>query len=103
MSDHVLLALALAAVLGGLRCGGFWLATARLPGWLTQGLGFAPPAMFAAMFAAAITGSLAVGGAVWQLPVIGLAGLLTWRTRRPWVGMLLGLVVVWVGDLLLMQ
>ncbi len=92
MSDTLVI-LAMAAVTYGTRAAGLLLTDVRLsPFWLAF-LRFVPVSVFAALVTPSLAGGRGEG--VERVVAAVLAGVLMWRTRQLWLGLLVGMGVFW--------
>jgi branched-subunit amino acid transport protein len=78
----------------GLRLGGFALSRTPLPPCLARSLRFVPMTVFAALIALALSGQPGQAG-VRSIAALG-AGVALWYLRRPWVGLLVGMGLLWL-------
>jgi branched-subunit amino acid transport protein len=83
-----------------LRFGGLWLAKMHLSPFLLRVLHAVPLAVFAALIVSTLSGEHGEGDL--RLVAASCAGLAVWRLQRLWVGILVGMGMLWllrfVGD-----
>ena len=84
----------MALVTYGPRLLGFALSGRRMPGFWRRFLRFVPVAVFAALTAPALPGSRGEGGI--RLLAATLTGLVLWRVRNLWLGILVGMAGFWL-------
>jgi branched-subunit amino acid transport protein len=84
----------MAVVTYALRFGGLSLAKIRFPPFLLRVLHAVPLAVFAALIVSALSGERGEGGL--RLVAASCAGLAVWRLRRLWVGILVGMGMLWL-------
>jgi branched-subunit amino acid transport protein len=92
--ERLLLIAVVALVVYLVRLSGFALAALRLGPDLRRELALVPVAVLAALVAVTARGP--AGSAGLRLLVLGAAGLLCWKTRQPWAGLVAGMVVFWL-------
>ena len=90
----VTLIVLMALVTYGPRLLGFVLAGRELGGFWRRFLHFVPVAVFAALTLPALPGSRGEGGV--RLLAAALAGLVLWRVRSLWLGILVGMASFWL-------
>ena len=93
MSTMLLIA-SMAALLYTLRWSGLAGARLRLPAFWLQVVQLVPPAVFAALFGSGLSATRGD----WTLRLVAAlcAGLAVWRVRQLWVGILVGMAVLWL-------
>lgn len=84
----------MAAGLYALRLTGFTLARVAVPREAERALAFVPVAMLAALVVASLDLRADAGSA--RLAAALVAGVVTWRTGRLWVCILVGMSVYWL-------
>jgi branched-subunit amino acid transport protein len=93
VTERLLLIVGMALLVYMVRLSGFALAQLRLGPSLRRELKHVPAVVLAALVAVTARGS--AGGSVRLLALV-VAGLVCWRTRRPWVGLIVGIVLFWL-------
>jgi branched-subunit amino acid transport protein len=78
----------------GLRLSGFALSTSPLPSLLARSLRFVPPSVFAALIALSLSAHPGQAGAR-SIAALG-AGMALWYLPKPWVGLLVGMGLLWL-------
>jgi branched-subunit amino acid transport protein len=84
----------MAVVMYTLRLGGLSLAKMRFPPFLLRLIHAVPLAVFAALIVSALAGERGEGGL--RLVAASCAGLAVWRLQRLWVGILVGMGMLWL-------
>ncbi len=94
----VVVILGMAMLTYGTRLAGLALVGVAVPGFWLRFLRFVPIAVFAALVVPALPGDR--GEWLVRFVAAVLAGAATWRTRKLWVGILVGMVCFWLLRLL---
>ncbi len=84
----------MALVVYGLRWSGFYLSNAPMPRFCNRDLRRLPVAVFAALIALSLPGQRGEGS-MRLLAAFG-AGVALWYLRRPWVGLVIGMGLLWM-------
>lgn len=89
-----LIILGMAAITYAVRFAGLRLTNLKLPPFWLAFLRFVPVSVFAALVAPSLAGSQGEGEI--RLLAALLAGVLMWRTKQLWLGLLFGMGAFWL-------
>jgi branched-subunit amino acid transport protein len=84
----------MALVVYALRLSGLYLSNAPLPNFCLRVLRRLPVAVFAALIALSLSGQRGEGSR--RLLAACGAGVALWYLRRPWVGLVIGMGLLWM-------